>query len=62
MFKNKKTEFINYVEQIKSSANETQKKERFISLLERIFFDNDQIRSIIDKITGGAEHHLIITN
>ena len=62
MVKNKKTEFIKYVEQINSSANETQKKERFISFLESIFFDNVQIRPIIDKITRGAEKHLIITN
>ena len=61
MLKNKKTEFIKYVEQINSSANETQKKERFISFLERIFSDNEKIRPIIDKITSGAEKHLIIT-
>ena len=50
--KKNKSEFIKYFEQINKSANETQKKERFISFLERVFSENTNIKSLIDKITG----------
>ena len=59
--KDKKREFIQYIEQINKSANEAQKKERFLSLLERIFSNNRKIKNIIDKFTSGAETHLKIT-
>ncbi len=38
--KSQKKEFIEYIDQINKLANETQKKERFLSLLERIFSNN----------------------
>ena len=58
--KKNKSEFIKYFEQINKSVNETQKKERFISFLERVFSENTNIKSLIDKITGGAENYLKI--
>ena len=36
------------------------KKRRFISFLERVFSENTNIKSLIDKITGGAENYLKI--
>lgn len=59
--KSQKKEFIEYIDQINKLANETQKKERFLSLLERIFSNNRRIKNIIDKFTGGAEKYLIVS-
>jgi hypothetical protein len=50
--KSQKKEFIEYIDQINKLANETQKKERFLSLLERIFSNNRRIKNIIDKFTA----------
>ena len=59
--KKNKNEFTKYLEQINKSANESQKKERFISFLERVFSNNSKIKLLIDKFTGGAENYLKIT-
>lgn len=58
--KSQKKEFIQYIAQINKLANERQKKERFLSLLERIFSNNRKIKNIIDKFTGGAETYLTV--
>lgn len=55
--KNQRTEhIINYLQQVNSASKELTKKEAFKDLLNRLYAGNDEIRLMIDKITGGSEY------
>ena len=56
MFINDKIKHIrHYCQKVKSANKELTKKEAFKDLLNRLYFGNDEIQAIIDKITLGAE-------
>ena len=57
---NKKTGLIQeYLQKVKKANKEATKKEAFKDLLNRLYSDDKELRSLIDKITLGAEKTVV---
>ncbi len=55
-----RTEHIKeFLQKIKNANKEFTKKEAFKDLLNRLYADNEETRSVIDAISSGAEHTIL---